>query len=64
MIIGDSVAIPEPYFAKCSVEHDGKTYSFDSIRVHNPVVLVVNGKKLTPQHCGFVQASMVAAGPS
>ncbi|GLH11182.1 Tetratricopeptide repeat protein 5 [Gryllus bimaculatus] len=38
VIIGDSVAIPEPY-----VSHE---YAFNSIRVDSPVVMVVNGKKI------------------
>ncbi|XP_070574963.1 tetratricopeptide repeat protein 5-like [Ptychodera flava] len=46
VIIGDTVAIPEPYAQLNQVEHDGKTYKFYSLRVETPMMMVVNGKKL------------------
>lgn len=46
VIIGDSVAIPEPYVGSVGFKHGNSVYSFSSIRVDNPLVLVVNGKKL------------------
>ncbi|XP_002735299.1 tetratricopeptide repeat protein 5-like [Saccoglossus kowalevskii] len=46
VIIGDSVAIPEPNAQENKVEHEGKTYKYYSIRVETPIVIVVNGKKL------------------
>ena len=62
MIIGDTVAIPEPYVTKhdltWKVEDQEKQWKYTNVRVDNPVVLVVNGKKLTNEHCGFTKASM------
>ncbi|XP_076819445.1 tetratricopeptide repeat protein 5-like isoform X1 [Clavelina lepadiformis] len=59
MIIGDSVAIPEPYLTHHDIEwQGGSRWKFSSIRVTNPVVLVVNGKKLTNEHCGYTRVSM------
>ncbi|XP_026273485.1 tetratricopeptide repeat protein 5 [Frankliniella occidentalis] len=46
VIIGDAVAIPEPYFFQKHVSHKDKEYSFGSVRVNSPMMLVVNGKKL------------------
>ena len=45
VIIGDSVAIAEPYFTRVSVASDGKSIEFGLIRVESPLVLVINGKK-------------------
>lgn len=47
VIIGDAVAIPEPFYSKVNVSYKGKEYNFGSIRVNTPVMLVVNGKKVT-----------------
>jgi len=62
MIIGDSVAIPEPFVTKHDLnwteDESTKHWKFTNVRVDNPVVLVVNGKKLTNDHCGFTKASM------
>ena len=71
VIIGDSVAIPEPWLEKVEFGYDlnanfknralvnelkgGEAsssefkFKFDSIRVENPTVLVVNGKKWTKE---------------
>ncbi|XP_077982744.1 tetratricopeptide repeat protein 5-like [Glandiceps talaboti] len=46
VIIGDTVAIPEPFAQLNQVEHGGKTFKFYSLRVETPMVMVVNGKKL------------------
>ncbi|XP_072024550.1 tetratricopeptide repeat protein 5-like [Amphiura filiformis] len=47
VIIGDSVAIPEPYVTHINFAGRGdQNIRFSSIRVNSPVVLVVNGKKL------------------
>ncbi|KAG1714099.1 Tetratricopeptide repeat protein 5 [Nymphon striatum] len=45
VIIGDSVAIPEPYIQKVQGKYENKEFNFSSIRVSNPLVMVVNGKK-------------------
>ena len=64
MIIGDVVAIPEPFVTHHQLEwedSDGaRRWKFTDIRVHNPVVLAVNGKKLTNDHCSYTKASMSA----
>ncbi|XP_046666019.1 tetratricopeptide repeat protein 5-like [Homalodisca vitripennis] len=46
VIIGDSVAIPEPFVTHVSFTYNDKKYSFTSIRVDNPLVMVVNCKKV------------------
>ncbi|XP_068083092.1 tetratricopeptide repeat protein 5 [Anabrus simplex] len=46
VIIGDAVAIPEPYFTQVRIKYKSKDYCFDSIRVESPLVMVVNGKKI------------------
>uniref|UniRef100_A0A1B6DEG0 Tetratricopeptide repeat protein 5 OB fold domain-containing protein n=1 Tax=Clastoptera arizonana TaxID=38151 RepID=A0A1B6DEG0_9HEMI len=46
VIIGDIVAIPEPYVSFVNFSHGSKKYIFNSIRVGNPLVMVVNGKKV------------------
>jgi len=45
VIIGDSVAISEPYFSRTDMSYQGRQYIFDLIRVESPLVLVINGKK-------------------
>ncbi|XP_031555752.1 tetratricopeptide repeat protein 5-like [Actinia tenebrosa] len=45
-MVGDSLAIPEPFIQVTDFTEDGKVYKFESIRVDNPVVLIVNKKKL------------------
>lgn len=46
VLIGDYVAIPEPYLSHIRINFENKEYSFRSIRVVSPLVMVVNGKKL------------------
>ncbi|XP_028649468.1 tetratricopeptide repeat protein 5 [Erpetoichthys calabaricus] len=48
VLIGDSVAIPEPHVKNHHISHKAKTYTFQSIRVESPLMLVVNGKKQAP----------------
>ncbi|XP_006007583.1 tetratricopeptide repeat protein 5 [Latimeria chalumnae] len=50
VLIGDSVAIPEPNLKQQHVQHKGKSFSFSSIRVETPLLLVVNGKKQGPNN--------------
>ena len=61
VIIGDKIAIPEPWYENIEFQfepsspvrlnyseiEDKYNFKFDSIRVENPSVLVVNGKKWT-----------------
>ncbi|XP_043914397.1 tetratricopeptide repeat protein 5 [Protopterus annectens] len=44
VLIGDSVAIPEPNMKQHHIQHKGKSFSFSSIRVETPLSLVVNKK--------------------
>uniref|UniRef100_A0A8D0BHD8 Tetratricopeptide repeat domain 5 n=1 Tax=Salvator merianae TaxID=96440 RepID=A0A8D0BHD8_SALMN len=44
VLIGDSVAIPEPHLRHHQIQHRGKSFTFSSIRVETPLLLVVNGK--------------------
>lgn len=46
VIIGDAVGIPEPNFSSVKINFDGKVFEFRKVRVENPLVLIVNGKKL------------------
>lgn len=46
-IAGDSIAIPEPYIQETNVTlKNGEAIKFRSIRVDNPVVMVVNKRKI------------------
>ncbi|XP_063895523.1 tetratricopeptide repeat protein 5 isoform X2 [Helicoverpa armigera] len=45
-IIGDCVAIPEPLMRTHKHESEAMTYDFKSIRVNNPLLLLVNGKRV------------------
>lgn len=58
VIIGDSVAIPEPFLQLVEVNHPGLAVHFNNIRVDSPMVMVVNGKKIgvnkhAPSEIGF-----------
>ncbi len=63
VIIGDAVAIPEPYFSRVRAERtDRKTdktsvVEFDLVRVDSPLVLVINGKKASQELQAGVQLS-------
>ncbi|EEB12967.1 tetratricopeptide repeat protein, putative [Pediculus humanus corporis] len=46
VLIGDYVAVPEPYLTLIHIPFEDKDYSFKSIRIVSPLVMVVNGKKL------------------
>ncbi|KAM4858905.1 tetratricopeptide repeat protein 5-like isoform X2 [Urocitellus parryii] len=61
VLIGDSVAIPEPNLQLHQIQHKGKDYSFSSIRVETPLLLVVNGK---PQGSSSQAAATVASRPT
>ncbi|GAB1298823.1 Tetratricopeptide repeat protein 5 [Apodemus speciosus] len=60
VLIGDSVAIPEPNLRHHQIQHKGKDYSFSSIRVETPLLLVVNGK---PQNSSSQASATVASRP-
>ncbi|CAB3232140.1 unnamed protein product [Arctia plantaginis] len=45
-IIGDCVTLPEPQLTSHKVDSELAKYEFKSIRVNNPMVLLVNGKRV------------------
>eukprot|EP00088_Acartia_fossae_P004156 TRINITY_DN1176_c0_g1_i7.p1 TRINITY_DN1176_c0_g1~~TRINITY_DN1176_c0_g1_i7.p1 ORF type:complete len:458 (+),score=88.30 TRINITY_DN1176_c0_g1_i7:46-1374(+) len=45
VIIGDSVAIAEPFLTNIDFTYKQRHYKFGLIRVESPLVLVINGKK-------------------
>lgn len=57
VIIGDSVAIPEPFLTKVRFKYKEKEWQFDSLRVESPVVLVVNGRKVGQNQLASAQLS-------
>ncbi|XP_075235210.1 tetratricopeptide repeat protein 5-like isoform X2 [Lycorma delicatula] len=57
VIIGDSVAVPEPYLTHFSFNFSGKDFKFNGLRVDSPLVLVVNGKKLGRDKLASTQLS-------
>ncbi|KAK4886780.1 hypothetical protein RN001_003051 [Aquatica leii] len=58
VIIGDSVAIPEPYVTDVDFKYNDKEFKFRLIRVETPRMLVVNGKKLGKDTQACVQMSI------
>ncbi|XP_026544363.1 tetratricopeptide repeat protein 5 [Notechis scutatus] len=44
VLIGDSVAIPEPHLRHHHIQHQNKSFTFSSLRVDTPLLLVVNGR--------------------
>merc|ERR1711874_85987 len=57
VIIGDSVAIAEPFFTNIDLTHKQKRYTFKLVRVESPLVLVINGKKASRDLQAGVQMS-------
>ncbi|XP_043479713.1 tetratricopeptide repeat protein 5-like [Leptopilina heterotoma] len=56
---GDSVAIPEPFVTHQKFSNKEQTFDFMSIRVETPLILVVNGKKMSwEQQAGIRISSM------
>lgn len=58
VIIGDSVAIPEPDLNLVNFEYKNVTYKFNLIRVETPIKLAVNGKLLQRSQVADVQLSV------
>ncbi|GFG36093.1 hypothetical protein Cfor_03666 [Coptotermes formosanus] len=57
VIIGDTVAVPEPYLTKVHFKYKQKEWNFSSLRVESPVVLVVNGRKVGQDQQASAQLS-------
>ena len=71
VIIGDSVAIAEPYFTRVSVapssassSSETKPIEFGLIRVESPLVLVINGKKAGRDMVAGIELSTVSSPTS
>ena len=75
VIIGDSVAIAEPYFTRVSVAPSSSSSSSDAnksavaiefglIRVESPLVLVINGKKAGRDMVAGIELSTVSSPTS
>uniref|UniRef100_A0A6P7G2P1 Tetratricopeptide repeat protein 5-like n=1 Tax=Diabrotica virgifera virgifera TaxID=50390 RepID=A0A6P7G2P1_DIAVI len=58
VIIGDSVAIAEPFVTDVDFSYKNIDYKFRLIRVENPVILVVNGRKVSKDLQAEVQMSI------
>ncbi|EFA01806.1 tetratricopeptide repeat protein 5 [Tribolium castaneum] len=58
VIIGNSVAIPEPYVTDVDFTYKDNEYKFRLIRVETPLVMVVNGKKVNRDLQAGVQMSI------
>ncbi|XP_060530928.1 tetratricopeptide repeat protein 5-like [Cylas formicarius] len=58
VIIGDSVAIPEPFITDIDFSYRENTFKFRLVRVETPVILVVNGKKIGKELQAGVQMSI------
>lgn len=58
VIIGDSVAIPEPYVTDIDFGYKENDFKFRLIRVETPVIMVVNSKKLGRNLQAGVQMSI------
>ena len=45
VIIGDTIAIPEPYFTNIDITWEDSEYKFNLVRVESPLVLIINSRK-------------------
>ncbi|XP_044747786.1 tetratricopeptide repeat protein 5-like [Coccinella septempunctata] len=58
VIIGDSVAIPEPLVTDVNFDYNSVSYKFRLIRVETPILVAVNGKLLQKDQTAGVQMSI------
>jgi len=58
VIIGDSVAIPEPYVTDVDFSYKENNFKFRLLRIETPVIMVVNTKKLGRNLQAGVQMSI------
>ncbi|VVD00145.1 unnamed protein product [Leptidea sinapis] len=56
-LVGDWVAIPEPVLTTHSIDTPEKKYEFKSVRVNNPTVLFVNGRRVDHTQVAGTQVS-------
>ncbi|XP_074787139.1 LOW QUALITY PROTEIN: tetratricopeptide repeat protein 5 [Athene noctua] len=45
VLVGDALAVPDPHLCHHHLQHQGKTFSFSTIRVLSPLSLVINGRR-------------------
>ena len=57
VIIGDTVAIPEPHFTAIDLAWQGADIKFSLVRVESPLVLVINSRKAARELQAGVQMS-------
>ena len=57
VIIGDTVAVPEPFFTAIDLDWAGAKYQFSLVRVESPLVLVINSRKAARELQAGVQMS-------
>ena len=57
VIIGDTVAIPEPFFTQIDISWENTEYKFSLVRVESPLVLVINSRKASRELQAGVQMS-------
>ena len=57
VIIGDTVAIPEPHFTHINLTWEEVNYQFWLVRVESPLVLIINGRKASRDLQAGVQMS-------
>lgn len=57
-VIGQTVAIPEPWFTEVSVKMDvnESTVKFPCVRVATPAILVINGQRVHPSAVAMCEA--------
>lgn len=61
MIIGDTVAIAEPYLNAVDItlpDEEQTKCNFTCLRVNDPTLLIVNGRKVPDDHRAFITASL------
>lgn len=49
--LGDTLTVSEPMFKLVNFEFDNEHYRYKSIKVRNPLCLLINGRQLTIDHC-------------
>ncbi|KAM9251670.1 tetratricopeptide repeat protein 5 [Cariama cristata] len=69
LLVGDGLGVPDPHLCQHHLQHQGKTFSFSTIRVLSPLLLVVNGRRppgtaLAPARLALLNQSAPANEPS
>lgn len=56
VVIGQTVAIPEPWLTEVSVKVDVDETEFPCVRVATPAILVINGQRVHPSAVAMCEA--------